>query len=66
MLVAGHFLKNLIMNIFEALRKDHETQRELLKKIIDTSGDVKERDVLFKTLKKKTICTCRCRRTIFL
>lgn len=39
------------MNIFEALRKDHDTQRSLLKKLVDTSGDTQTRDEIFKKLK---------------
>ena len=41
------------MNIFEEIRKDHDTQRELLDKLVETSGDTKERDVIFKALKKE-------------
>lgn len=39
------------MNIFEALRKDHDVQRELLEKLIATSGDTKERNEIFKKLR---------------
>ncbi|WP_452223189.1 hemerythrin domain-containing protein [Lacinutrix chionoecetis] len=39
------------MNIFEALRKDHEIQRDLLKKLVETSGDTKKRDEIFKAVK---------------
>ncbi|MFD2916030.1 hemerythrin domain-containing protein [Psychroserpens luteus] len=39
------------MNIFEAIRKDHDIQRELLDKLVKTSGDTKERDEIFKSLK---------------
>ena len=39
------------MNIFEALRKDHEIQRDLLDKLVATSGDTKQRDELFNSLK---------------
>lgn len=39
------------MNIFEALRKDHDRQRSLLKKLVETSGDSKTRDRIFKELK---------------
>lgn len=39
------------MNIFEALREDHDRQRELLDKLMETSGDTQERDKLFKALK---------------
>ncbi|MAQ76729.1 MAG: hemerythrin, partial [Aquimarina sp.] len=41
------------MNIFEALRKDHEIQRSLLDKLVDTSGDTEKRDEIFKELKKE-------------
>ncbi|AEH01742.1 hemerythrin domain-containing protein [Lacinutrix sp. 5H-3-7-4] len=41
------------MNIFEALRKDHEIQRDLLDKLVKTSGDTKERDALFKKVKQE-------------
>ncbi len=41
------------MNIFEALRKDHDTQRDLLKKLIKTSGDTEKRDAIFKAVKKE-------------
>jgi len=39
------------MNIFEALRNDHDTQRSLLNKLVDTSGDTEQRDEVFKKLK---------------
>ena len=41
------------MNIFEAIRADHDIQRELLDKLIETSGDTNNRDVIFKSLKKE-------------
>ncbi|WP_452219645.1 hemerythrin domain-containing protein [Lacinutrix salivirga] len=41
------------MTIFEAIRKDHDTQRDLLKKLVNTSGDTKERDEIFKAVKKE-------------
>ena len=44
-------LDNLLMNIFEALRSSHTTQRSLADNLIKTSGDSKERDLLFKELK---------------
>ncbi|WP_418602843.1 hemerythrin domain-containing protein [Hwangdonia sp.] len=40
-------------NIFEAIRKDHDTQRKLLKKLVETSGDTKERKQTFKALKNE-------------
>lgn len=39
------------MNIFEALRKDHDIQRDLLSKLVNTSGDTKKRDEIFKAVK---------------
>lgn len=41
------------MNIFEALREDHDRQRELAKKLLETSGDTPERDQIFKALKEE-------------
>lgn len=41
------------MNIFEALRKDHEIQRSLLNQLIDTEGNSKNRDEAFTKLKKE-------------
>lgn len=41
------------LNIFEALRKDHDLQRDLLKKLVETSGDTEQRDELFKAIKKE-------------
>lgn len=43
------------MTIFEAIRKDHDTQRNLLKKLILTEGDTQKRDTLFKSLKKELV-----------
>lgn len=42
---------NGCMNIFEALRNSHDTQRALADHLIKTEGDSKERDTLFKALK---------------
>lgn len=39
------------MNIFEALRTSHATQRSLADNLIKTSGDSQERDLLFRELK---------------
>ena len=39
------------MNIFEALRISHVIQRSLADNLIKTSGDSKERELLFKELK---------------
>lgn len=41
------------MNIFEAIRKDHDTQRDLLKQLIETTGDTTKRDALFRDLKNE-------------
>lgn len=39
------------MNIFEALRQEHEIQRELVKKLVATHGDTQERKKIFEQLK---------------
>lgn len=39
------------MNIFEALRADHETQRDLIDRLVKTEGDSEERRELFDRLK---------------
>ena len=41
------------MNIFEALRESHEKKRDLSEKLIETSGDSKERRALFELLKNE-------------
>ncbi len=41
------------MNIFESIRKDHDTQRELLDQLVQTTGDTDKRDTIFKKLKKE-------------
>ena len=41
------------MNIFDALRESHEKQRDLSEKLIETSGDSKERRALFELLKNE-------------
>jgi len=41
------------MNIFEALRNDHDIQRKLLKELMETMGDSKKRDAVFKALKNE-------------
>ncbi|TXD48205.1 hemerythrin domain-containing protein [Polaribacter sp. IC073] len=41
------------MNIYEEIRKDHDTQRELLGRLVATSGDSKKRDAIFKALKNE-------------
>ena len=40
------------MNIYEAIRNDHDIQRDLLKQLVETSGDTKARNDLFKKLNK--------------
>jgi hypothetical protein len=39
------------MNIFEALRADHDKQRKLVDVLVETHGDSEERDRLFAELK---------------
>ncbi|MEB8431815.1 hemerythrin domain-containing protein [Cocleimonas sp. KMM 6892] len=39
------------MNIFEALRKDHDVQRKIADAIIETHGDTSKRDEIFSDLK---------------
>lgn len=39
------------MNIFEALRQEHEIQRDLIAKLIKTEGKTEERQKIFKQLK---------------
>ncbi len=41
------------MNIFEALRNDHDLQRSLLDDLVKTSGDTEKRDQTFEQLKKE-------------
>ena len=41
------------MNIFESLREEHDIQRDLLDKIVKTSGDTKTRYGLWKRLKNE-------------
>ncbi|MBB3125205.1 hypothetical protein FHS04_002746 [Mesoflavibacter sabulilitoris] len=41
------------MNIFESIRKDHDTQRDLLDQLVQTTGDTDKRDTIFKKLKKE-------------
>ncbi len=41
------------MNIFEALRSDHDLQRSLLDDLVNTSGDTEKRDQTFEELKKE-------------
>ncbi|MFG6666954.1 hemerythrin domain-containing protein [Halomonas sp. HNIBRBA4712] len=39
------------MTIFEALRKDHDIQRDLLARLVETHGDSTERDTLYKQVR---------------
>ncbi|WP_235297363.1 hemerythrin domain-containing protein [Portibacter marinus] len=39
------------MNIFEAIRKDHDIQRGLADKLVETSGDSKTRKITWEALK---------------
>lgn len=41
------------MNIFEAIRKDHDKQRELCRLVTSTSGDSKGRKEMWEDLKKE-------------
>ena len=41
------------MNIFEELRKDHETQRDLIARLVETTGDSDDRDKIFEQLAKE-------------
>lgn len=41
------------MTIFEAIRKDHDVQRDLAKRLIDTAGESSDRRELWKKLKKE-------------
>ena len=41
------------MNIFEALREDHNIQRALFDELLNTSGDSKQRDAVFKALRNE-------------
>lgn len=39
------------MNIFEALRTDHDIQRELISRLVATTGDTEERRQIFTSLR---------------
>ncbi|MEQ3652670.1 MAG: hemerythrin domain-containing protein, partial [Glaciecola sp.] len=41
------------MKIFEALRKDHDKQRALVKLLLDTQGDSEVRQTYYQQLKKE-------------
>lgn len=47
------FKKTKTMNIFEAIRKDHDTQRNLLNKLVETSGETEARKQTFRALKNE-------------
>jgi hemerythrin-like domain-containing protein len=49
----GLVYKMTRMNIFEALRTSHETQRQLADNLIRTAGDSPDRKLLFKELKRE-------------
>ncbi|WP_370000098.1 hemerythrin domain-containing protein [Winogradskyella sp.] len=41
------------MTIYEAIRRDHDIQRDMLDKLVNTSGKTTERKQLFKALRKE-------------
>ncbi|MDC6352869.1 MULTISPECIES: hemerythrin domain-containing protein [unclassified Robiginitalea] len=41
------------MNIYEAIRQDHDLQRSLLDQLLETSGDTSTRRTIFSKLKKE-------------
>ncbi|EAR16927.1 hemerythrin domain-containing protein [Robiginitalea biformata] len=41
------------MNIYEAIRQDHDLQRSLLDQLLETSGDTSTRRTIFAKLKKE-------------
>ncbi|WP_159022530.1 hemerythrin domain-containing protein [Formosa sp. L2A11] len=41
------------MTIFEAIRNDHDIQRDLLDKLVQSSGDTTNRDELFKAVRNE-------------
>ncbi len=43
------------MNIFEAIRRDHEVQRDLLDRLVETSGDTADRRRYYERLKHQLI-----------
>jgi len=43
------------MKIYEAIRIDHDIQRDLLDKLTETTGDSDERKEIFKKLKKELV-----------
>lgn len=51
------------MNVFEAIRKDHDIQRELCRLVSSTSGKSKDRKQKWKELKHELQNSRRCRRT---
>ncbi|VUD58691.1 DNA nickase [Thalassocella blandensis] len=53
------------MDIFEALRHDHDIQRELIRRLIKTHGDTQERDKLFAQLKQELVAHATAEERIF-
>lgn len=43
------------MTIFEALRKDHDIQRDLLAQLVETHGDSQERETLYQKVKHELV-----------
>lgn len=41
------------MNIYEAIKKDHDIQRDLIARLLETSGATKEREELWSQLRKE-------------
>lgn len=41
------------MTIYQSIKEDHDKQRKLLEKLVDTSGDTKKRAALFEQLKNE-------------
>jgi len=46
-------LKKSIKTIFEALRSDHQIQRQLIDELLETSGESPKREELFTKLKRE-------------
>ena len=53
------------MDIFEAIRKDHDTQRSLLDKLVQTHGDTEERKKIFSSLKEELVAHAVAEERIF-
>ncbi|MGO3691117.1 hemerythrin domain-containing protein [Psychroflexus sp. S27] len=54
------------MNIFEAIRKDHDKQRELCKQVTTTSGNIHERKQYWKSLKHELQIHADAEKTCFI